>query len=92
MNGTIVFGPRALERTVKSRSFYFDLQLLRDYWLNRRYHHTMSSALLCALYEALTMIEEEGLEARWTRHERNHQEPGNVLIIRERLLRIEMDR
>jgi alanine-glyoxylate transaminase/serine-glyoxylate transaminase/serine-pyruvate transaminase len=33
----------------------------------------MSSALLCALYEALTMIEEEGLEARWTRHERNHR-------------------
>jgi alanine-glyoxylate transaminase/serine-glyoxylate transaminase/serine-pyruvate transaminase len=69
----IVFGPRALERAVKSRSFYFDLPLLRDYWLNRKYHHTMSSALLCALYEALTMIEEEGLEARWARHERNHR-------------------
>jgi alanine-glyoxylate transaminase / serine-glyoxylate transaminase / serine-pyruvate transaminase len=69
----IVFGPRALERAVKSRSFYFDLQLLRDYWLNRKYHHTMSSALLCALYEALTMVEEEGLEARWARHERNHR-------------------
>ncbi len=69
----IVFGPRALERTVKCRSFYFDLQLLRDYWLNRKYHHTMSSALLCALYEALTMIEEEGLEMRWARHERNHR-------------------
>ena len=69
----IVFAPRALERTVKCPSFYFDLQLLRDYWINRKYHHTMSSALLCALYEALTMIEEEGLEARWARHERNHR-------------------
>jgi alanine-glyoxylate transaminase/serine-glyoxylate transaminase/serine-pyruvate transaminase len=69
----IVFGPRALARAVKSRSFYFDLQLLRDYWLNRKYHHTMSSALLCALYEALAMVEEEGLEARWARHERNHR-------------------
>lgn len=69
----IVFTPRALERAVKCPSFYFDLQLLRDYWLNRKYHHTMSSALLCALYEALTMIEEEGLEARWTRHESNHR-------------------
>ena len=69
----IVFTPRALERAVKCPSFYFDLQLLRDYWLNRKYHHTMSSALLCALYEALTMIEEEGLEARWARHERNHR-------------------
>ena len=69
----IVFGPRALERAVKCTSFYFDLQLLRDYWLNRKYHHTMSSALVCALYEALTMIEEEGLEARWARHETNHR-------------------
>ena len=69
----IVFGPRALERAVKCTSFYFDLQLLRDYWLNRKYHHTMSSALVCALYEALTMIEEEGLEARWARHEANHR-------------------
>ena len=32
----------------------------------------MSSALLCALYEALTIVEEEGLDARWARHERNH--------------------
>jgi alanine-glyoxylate transaminase/serine-glyoxylate transaminase/serine-pyruvate transaminase len=69
----IVFGPRALERAVTCTSFYFDLQLLRDYWLNRKYHHTMSSALICALYEALTMIEEEGLEARWARHETNHR-------------------
>ena len=69
----IVFGPRALERAVKCPSFYFDLPMLRDYWQNRKYHHTMSSALVCALYEALTMIEEEGLEARWARHERNHK-------------------
>jgi alanine-glyoxylate transaminase / serine-glyoxylate transaminase / serine-pyruvate transaminase len=69
----IVFGPRALDRAVTCPSFYFDLQLLRDYWLNRKYHHTMSSALVCALYEALTMIEEEGLEARWARHETNHR-------------------
>jgi alanine-glyoxylate transaminase/serine-glyoxylate transaminase/serine-pyruvate transaminase len=69
----IVFAPRALERLVKCPSFYFDLSLLRDYWLNRKYHHTMSSALVCALYEALTMIEEEGLDARWNRHERNHR-------------------
>jgi alanine-glyoxylate transaminase / serine-glyoxylate transaminase / serine-pyruvate transaminase len=69
----IVFAPRALERLVKCPSFYFDLSLLRDYWLDRKYHHTMSSALVCALYEALTMIEEEGLDVRWNRHERNHR-------------------
>ena len=69
----VVFGPRALEKRVKCRSFYFDLQLLQDYWLNRKYHHTMSSVLMYALYEALAIVEEEGLEARWARHERNHR-------------------
>ena len=69
----VVFSPRALERRVKCRSFYLDLRLLEDYWLKRKYHHTMSSALVCALYEALAIVEEEGLEARWARHERNHQ-------------------
>ena len=69
----IVFGPRALEQRVKGRSFYFDLSLLEDYWLRRKYHHTMSSALVCALYESLAIVEEEGLDARWARHERNHR-------------------
>ncbi|HEV2668864.1 MAG TPA: alanine--glyoxylate aminotransferase family protein, partial [Blastocatellia bacterium] len=44
-----------------------------DYWLRRKYHHTMSSTLVYALYEALAIIEEEGLDARWARHERNHR-------------------
>ena len=69
----VCFGPRALERRVPCRSFYFDLNLLEDYWLRRKYHHTMSSTLVYALYEALAIIEEEGLEARWARHERNHR-------------------
>jgi alanine-glyoxylate transaminase/serine-glyoxylate transaminase/serine-pyruvate transaminase len=69
----VVFGPRALERRVKCRSFYFDLSLLEDYWLRHKYHHTMSSTLVYALYEALAIVEEEGLEARWSRHERNHK-------------------
>jgi aspartate aminotransferase-like enzyme len=56
----VVFGPRALTRLTKCRSFYFDLHLLQDYWLKRKYHHTMSSALVYALHEALTIVEEEG--------------------------------
>ena len=68
----VVFGPRALEQRVKCRSFYLDLSLLEDYWLRRKFHHTMSSALVCALYESLAIVEEEGLDARWARHERNH--------------------
>jgi alanine-glyoxylate transaminase/serine-glyoxylate transaminase/serine-pyruvate transaminase len=68
----VVFSPRALGRRVTCRSFYFDLALLEDYWTKRKYHHTMSSTLVYALDEALAIVEEEGLEARWARHERNH--------------------
>src|SRR3954466_10010510 len=69
----VVFGPRAPAKWVTCRSFYCDLSLLEDYWLRRKYHHTMSSTLVYALYEALSIIEEEGLDARWGRHERNHR-------------------
>ena len=57
---------------VSSRSFYFDLGLLRDYWVERKYHHTISAPLIYALHEALIAVEEEGLEARWERHRVNH--------------------
>ena len=33
----------ARERLVKCRSFYLDLKLLEDYWVGRKYHHTMST-------------------------------------------------
>jgi alanine-glyoxylate transaminase / serine-glyoxylate transaminase / serine-pyruvate transaminase len=67
-----VSGP-ARERLISCRSFYLDLKLLEDYWLGRKYHHTMSSTLIYALREALIMVEEEGLAARQARHERNHR-------------------
>jgi alanine-glyoxylate transaminase/serine-glyoxylate transaminase/serine-pyruvate transaminase len=67
-----VSGP-ARERLVPCRSFYLDLKLLEDYWVGRKYHHTMSSTLIYALREALLMVEEEGLEARQSRHERHHR-------------------
>ena len=66
-----VSGP-ARERLVPCRSFYLDLKLLEDYWVGRKYHHTLSTTLVYALREALLMVEEEGLEARWARHERHH--------------------
>jgi alanine-glyoxylate transaminase/serine-glyoxylate transaminase/serine-pyruvate transaminase len=68
----VVFSPRALERRVACRSFYLDLALLEDYWLRRKYHHTMCASLIYALREALAAVEEEGLEARWQRHRRHH--------------------
>jgi alanine-glyoxylate transaminase / serine-glyoxylate transaminase / serine-pyruvate transaminase len=69
----VVFTPRALERRVACRSFYLDLSLLEDYWLRRKYHHTMCASLIYSLREALMMVEEEGLTARWDRHERHHR-------------------
>ncbi len=69
----VAFAPSALARRVPSRSFYFDLGLLEDYWVRRKYHHTMSSTLIYALREALLAIAEEGLETRWARHDRHHQ-------------------
>jgi alanine-glyoxylate transaminase/serine-glyoxylate transaminase/serine-pyruvate transaminase len=63
----------ARERLVPCRSFYLDLKLLEDYWVGRKYHHTMSSTLIYALREALLMVEEEGIAARQLRHERNHR-------------------
>ena len=69
----VAFAPSALARRVKCRSFYFDLALLEDYWLRRKYHHTISASLVYALHEALLAIGEEGLEARWARHERHHR-------------------
>src|SRR6187401_348476 len=66
-----VAGP-ARERLVPCRSFYLDLRLLEDYWVGRKYHHTMCTSLVYALREALQMVEEEGLAARLARHERHH--------------------
>jgi alanine-glyoxylate transaminase / serine-glyoxylate transaminase / serine-pyruvate transaminase len=68
----ITFSRRALDRRVACASFYFDLALLEDYWLRRKYHHTISAPLLYALREALLAIEEEGLERRWERHRVHH--------------------
>lgn len=81
----VVFRPQAEATTSSSaaprsfrpqaedaRSFYFDLGLLHDYWVNRKYHHTISAPLIYALHEALVEVEEEGLERRWERHRVNH--------------------
>lgn len=69
----ITFAPRALARRVECRSFYLDVKLLEDYWIRRKYHHTLSSSALVAFNEALVELEEEGLERRWARHEQCHR-------------------
>ena len=69
----IAWTPAARAKAVACRSFYLDLALLEDYWVRRKYHHTLSSTMIYALREALLSVEEEGLEHRWARHQRNHQ-------------------
>ncbi|WP_322796086.1 alanine--glyoxylate aminotransferase family protein [Tepidiforma sp.] len=61
---------RARETPVNT--WYLDLGLLEAYWDERRvYHHTAPISMVYALHEALALVLEEGLEARWARHERN---------------------
>jgi len=70
----IALSERALER-VRTRDnqvpFSFDIELLLDYWVKRpaTYHHTAPILHIYALYQALRRTLDEGLEARWARHE-----------------------
>src|SRR6266404_5838051 len=72
----ITVSPRAEEvfrtRKTKVQSWYFDLSTAMNYWGKERlYHHTPPVSLIYALREAMRMVMEEGLEARWERHRVN---------------------
>lgn len=72
----ITASERAIEkirnRKTKVRSWYFDLTEIEKYWSNMRtYHHTGPISMIYALREALSIVQEEGLESRWIRHQRN---------------------
>lgn len=74
----LTVGPRAREvldqRTSKVPNWYLDLTTVAQYWgAARTYHHTAPINMNYALREALRMIYEEGLEARFARH-RAHAE------------------
>ena len=48
-------------------------RLLASYWgQERAYHHTAPISMNYGLHEALRLVLEEGLEARWRRHQENH--------------------
>lgn len=68
--------PRAVEKLEARRSpvanWYLDMNLLRRYWGEERvYHHTAPINLYYGLREALALVAEEGIEARWQRHQDN---------------------
>jgi len=72
----ITVSPRAEEafrnRKTKVQSWYFDLATAMNYWGKERlYHHTPPVSLIYALREAMRIVVEEGLEARWERHRVN---------------------
>jgi alanine-glyoxylate transaminase/serine-glyoxylate transaminase/serine-pyruvate transaminase len=59
-------------RKGKVQSWYFDLTTAMNYWgKDRLYHHTPPISLIFALREAMRLVMEEGLEARWERHRMN---------------------
>jgi alanine-glyoxylate transaminase/serine-glyoxylate transaminase/serine-pyruvate transaminase len=74
----VTFNERAIEavrrRKTKVRSWYLDLSMIEKYWGNERvYHHTAPISMNYALYEALRVVLEEGLEAGWQRHRQTHE-------------------
>lgn len=74
----ISFGPSAI-KALESRkspvvSWYLDMSMVRSYWgTERKYHHTAPINMIYALREALRIIAEEGLDARFARHQLNHR-------------------
>jgi alanine-glyoxylate transaminase/serine-glyoxylate transaminase/serine-pyruvate transaminase len=74
----VSFSDRAVEKILKRRekvrSWYLDVSLIANYWGGDRvYHHTAPINMTYALHEALRLILEEGLEASFARHRRNHE-------------------
>lgn len=76
----VTFSPRAVERIQnrqhKVQSWFLDMNLVMGYWGGegkRAYHHTAPINALYALHESLCIVEEEGLEAAWARHDLHHR-------------------
>jgi alanine-glyoxylate transaminase/serine-glyoxylate transaminase/serine-pyruvate transaminase len=72
----ITLGPRAAGKLEKRQTpvanWYLDMSMVQKYWgKERTYHHTAPISMVYALYEALRIVAEEGLQERWARHRRN---------------------
>jgi alanine-glyoxylate transaminase / serine-glyoxylate transaminase / serine-pyruvate transaminase len=78
--GPISLNQRAVDkiraRTSPVQSWFMDLNLVLGYWAGgaqRSYHHTAPVNALYGLHESLLILREEGVEASWSRHRRNHE-------------------
>jgi len=66
---------RIANRKNKVQSWFMDLNLVMGYWgggAKRAYHHTAPINSLYGLHESLVILQEEGLENSWKRHQDNH--------------------
>jgi alanine-glyoxylate transaminase/serine-glyoxylate transaminase/serine-pyruvate transaminase len=75
----VTFNQRAIDvitsRKTKVQSWFLDLNLVLGYWgggTKRAYHHTAPINTLYGLHEALVILQEEGIEHSWARHQKNH--------------------
>jgi alanine-glyoxylate transaminase/serine-glyoxylate transaminase/serine-pyruvate transaminase len=74
----ISFNAKAM-KVIESRkkpvpNWYLDMSLLKNYWgADRKYHHTVPINMIYGFREALRIVMEEGLEARFARHLLNHR-------------------
>jgi alanine-glyoxylate transaminase/serine-glyoxylate transaminase/serine-pyruvate transaminase len=66
---------RISQRKQRVQSWFMDLNLVMGYWGQggkRAYHHTAPINTLYGLHEALVILQDEGLENSWQRHQNNH--------------------
>jgi alanine-glyoxylate transaminase/serine-glyoxylate transaminase/serine-pyruvate transaminase len=74
----VSFSPAAVQalenRKTPVVNWYLDMSLVKNYWgEERKYHHTVPINMIYALREALRIVAEEGLDARFARHALNHR-------------------
>jgi alanine-glyoxylate transaminase/serine-glyoxylate transaminase/serine-pyruvate transaminase len=70
----LTFNERAVNklrnRKTRVANWYLDMSMLMNYWGgSRTYHHTAPINMNYALFEALRIVAEEGLDARWKQHQ-----------------------
>jgi len=75
----VSFSERATDiiknRKNRVQSWFLDMNLIMGYWggsSKRAYHHTAPVNAMYALHESLVMLQDEGLENAWKRHQHNH--------------------
>jgi alanine-glyoxylate transaminase/serine-glyoxylate transaminase/serine-pyruvate transaminase len=71
---------RVRARKGKPPTWYLDLALLFQYWgegeakRERAFHHTAPISSIYGFHQALRLVLDEGLKARWERHREAHQQ------------------